>query len=182
MFGKLGLALLVASVLFIGFLFLRAAYPATFGGAVVTEEPFKYSAIAQAEMPGPAPPMEQQPRVEPPLRTTPGGPNPPNGIPAPVKQVTFEAPPEVQAHDPYDDPNSSSNLQDSLRQPQRLFSPGVVPENTQLPIMSGVASESAQTTAQALQLFQPELAMNGGEFMKGIAANDSTLDLNYGAF
>jgi len=48
--------------------------------------------------------------------------------------------------------------------------------------MSGVASTYSQTSSQALQVFAPEMAQNGGEFMQGIAANDTLTDSEYAAF
>lgn len=173
--NKLGIALLIAILLFVGYLLVRAYTPNLFGNdAFMNKNP-----IAQAEIPGPPPPVEQQPRVEPALVSTPSGPNPPNAMPTSRVETP---PPEIRAHDPYDDPNSSSNLQDNLRQPQRMFTPGTIPEDTQMSVMSGVASSTMQTSAQALQTFAPEMAMNGGEFMRGIAANDTGSDMNFAAF
>lgn len=177
MFGdnKLGIALIVAVLVFVAYLFVRAYYPSVFGYDSFTNK----SVVSQAEMPGPPPPVELQPRVEPPLVTTPGGPNSPNALPTSAPGVTPE---EVKAHDPYDDPNSSSNIQDNLRQPQRMFTAGTVPEDTTIASLSGIASSTMQTSAQALQAFTPELAMNGGEFMRGIAANDTGMDMNFASF
>jgi hypothetical protein len=38
------------------------------------------------------------------------------------------------------------------------------------------------TSPQALQTFAPEMAQNGGEFMQGIAANDTMSDKEFAAF
>jgi hypothetical protein len=180
MFNRLAIALGVAVVFYVTFLLVKAYKPSWFGYDAFTTAT---TAVEREEVPGFAPPMQQQPRVEPPLVTTPSGPSPPNAIPNPKADYEPpEVPPEVEAHDPYDSPNSSSNLQDSLRQPQRMFSPGVVPTDTRLVMDSGSASPFTQVTAQSLQTFTPEMAMNGGEFMKGIAANDTTSDMNYASF
>jgi hypothetical protein len=48
--------------------------------------------------------------------------------------------------------------------------------------MSGVASQASAVTSQAIQVFAPESAQNGGEFMQGIAANDTTGEAEYAAF
>lgn len=179
MFNRLAIALGVAVTLYVTYLLVKAYYPTSYG----YDSFASYPSVKREEVPGVAPIVEQQPRVEPPLITTPSGPNPPNAIPNPnADYQPPEVPPEVEAHDPYDSPNSSSNLQDSLRQPQRMFSPGVMPTDTRLSVESGVANPYTQVTSQSLQSFTPELAMNGGEFMKGIAANDTTQDMNFASF
>jgi hypothetical protein len=48
--------------------------------------------------------------------------------------------------------------------------------------MSGVASTTSGNTSQAIQVFAPEMAQNGGEFMQGIAANDTLSDKEYAEF
>ncbi len=169
----------VAVFLYVAYLLVKAYRPQWFG----YDNFSTYSPVKEAEYPGIAPIVEQQPRMEPPLVVASSGPNSPNAIPDP--QADYEppeVPPEVEAHDPYDNSNSSSNLQDNLRQPQRMFSPGVIPTDTRLPVESGSANPHTQATAQSLQTFTPELAMNGGEFMKGIAANDTTMDMNFASF
>jgi hypothetical protein len=179
MFNRLAIALGVAVILYVAYLLVKAYRPEWFG----YDNFASYSSVKEAEYPGVAPIVEQQPRMEPALIVTPSGPNPPNAIPNPQADYSPpEVPPEVQAHDPYDNSNSSSNLQDSLRQPERMFSPGVIPTDTRLPVESGVANPYTQVTAQSLQSFTPELAMNGGEFMKGIAANDMNMGTNFASF
>ncbi len=179
MYNRLLIALGVAISLYVTYLLVKTYRPHWFGYDTFVP----YTAVAKEEIPAPAPPVEQQPRVEPPLVVTPSGPNPPNAVPNPSADYEPpEVPPEVEAHDPYDSPNSSSNLQDTLRKPQRLFSPGVMPTDNRLVMDSGVASPFTQVTSQSLQTFTPELAMNGGEFMRGIAANDTTQDMNFASF
>lgn len=182
MYQRLAIALGLAVIAYIVYLLVKAYNPGWFGYDSFVPSA-RYPAVKMEEVPAPAPPVEQQPRVEPPLRTTPSGPNPPNAVPNPTADYQPpEVPPEVEAHDPYDSPNSSSNLKDTLRKPERLFSPGVIPTDNRLVMDSGVASPFTQVTAQSLQTFTPELAMNGGEFMRGIAANDATQDMNFAAF
>lgn len=182
MYDRLAIALGVAVVLYVVYLLVKSYKPTWFGyDSFVSSS--TYPVVKEEEVPGPAPRVELQPRVEPPLVVSPSGPNPPNAVPNPAADYEPpEVPPEVEAHDPYDSPNSSSNLQDTLRKPQRLFSPGVMPTDNRLVMDSGVASPFTQVTAQSIQTFTPELAMNGGEFMRGIAANDTTQDMNFASF
>jgi hypothetical protein len=63
-----------------------------------------------------------------------------------------------------------------------MFSPGLKPSDTNSAVMSGVASNDTLVSSQNLQTFVPEMAQNGGEFMKGIAANDTLGDTEYAAF
>lgn len=174
MFNKLLLAVLAASLLFIGYLLLTAYYPNLLGN-----ESF-YPNVERASMPDIAPPSEYYPPVEPARTITPGGPSAPNArVPVPPQEVE---PPEVTAKDPYDNPNGSSFLQDSLRHPERMFSPGIKPVDSSIAIESGVMSNTNQTAAQALQVFSPESAQNGGLFMTGVSANDTLQDTEYSAF
>lgn len=105
---------------------------------------------------------------EPPRVVAPAGPNPPNA--APPKKVTFA--PEEQPRDPYDQPEGETPLRDSLRHPERSFGPGVENVETRISQESGVASNANGS-------FSPEFAQNGGEFMKGISANDMYGEATY---
>ena len=126
-------------------------------------------------------PLER--RVEPPRVVSPAGPNPPNAAPQPpTPEEERQAPPDVTARDPLDDPNSSGDLQDNLRHPERSFSPGLKPTDVDRSVVSGVASSRSMTSSQALQTFAPEMAQNGGEFMQGIMANDTSEPGAYSAF
>jgi hypothetical protein len=126
-----------------------------------------------------APLIEQQAPVEPLRIISPAGPNPPSARAPTGEEV---APPVVTPLDPLEDANGSQNMKDTLRHPERMFSPGVQPRDTTSSVMSGVASNETQVTSQALQTFVPEMAQNGGEFMQGIAANDTLGDTEYAAF
>lgn len=126
-----------------------------------------------------APLIEQQPPVEPLRAISPAGPNPPNSKAPKDEEV---APPVVTPMDPLEDAKGSQNISDTLRHPERMFSPGVQNRDTNSLVMSGVASNETQVTSQALQTFVPEMAQNGGEFMRGIAANDTLGDTEYAAF
>ena len=126
-----------------------------------------------------APWVQQHPPVEPVRELAPAGPTSPNAKANAGEEV---APPVVVARDPLDDPSGSNEIEDNLRHPERMFSPGVKPTDTRSVVMSGVASNETHVTSQALQTFVPEMAQNGGEFMKGIAANDTLGDTEYAAF
>jgi len=161
MFTKILIALFLAVAVYVTYLFFT------------TPKSWTDNDTFAPEMPAMSPPVEQQPRVKPSRVVTPSGPNPPNA------QAGEESPPpEVTPQDP----NSSGNLKDNLRHPERVFSPGVAPRDTGMGVMSGVASNSSAVTSQAIQVFAPESAQNGGEFMQGIAANDTTGEAEYAAF
>ena len=172
MFSRILIALAFAVVAFVAYLLLKAYKPSWFG--------FDTFESIQAA----APSIQFQPPLEPPRVVSPSGPSPPNAAtPRPLPQEEeAQAPPDVTARDPLDDPNSSENLQDNLRHPERSFSPGLKPTDVDRSVVSGVASSRSMTSSQALQTFAPEMAQNGGEFMQGIAANDTMSDTEFAAF
>jgi hypothetical protein len=63
-----------------------------------------------------------------------------------------------------------------------MFNPAPHNDNVDVAPASGIASASANQAAHALQAFTPEFAQNGGEFMQGIFANDSSEPGAYSAF
>jgi len=168
MFNRILIALAVAVLAFVAYLILKAYKPSWFGF-----ENF-------ASTPAAAPPVQIH-YVPPPQVVSPAGPSPPNVAPPP-SPVERQPPPDVTARDPLDEPNSSQDLQDNLRHPERMFSPGLKPTDVDRSVMSGVASTKSMTSSQALQVFAPEMAQNGGEFMQGIAANDTMSDTEFAAF
>jgi hypothetical protein len=89
--------------------------------------------------------------------------------------------PEV-ANDPYAPNEESAAHPERLRHPERMFQPA--PSNTSVDIgeAAGIASSSASQASNALQAFTPEMAQNGGEFMQGIFANDSSEAGGFSAF
>jgi hypothetical protein len=162
MFDKLLIALSVAVVLYSIWLFI---------GASMKKHEEMFEAPARA-------PLIQQAQPLPPRVVVSSGPNPPSA----ESDSPPELSPEVKPKDPYDDPNSSESIEDNLRSPERMFSPGVKNTDTRMGVHSGVASHVTAGTAQALQTFTPEMAMNGGEFMQGISANDSGSNSEYATF
>ncbi len=126
-----------------------------------------------------APVIERQPILYPARNVAGGSPSSPNQM-APPDEMRMSSP-EV-ANDPYAQNEESAAIPERLRHPERMFQPG--PDNTTRGIAeaSGIASESASQAGNALQTFTPEFAQNGGEFMQGIMANDTSEPGGYSAF
>jgi len=127
----------------------------------------------------PAPVLQHQPVIYPARNVVPGGPSTPNQAPDYTEERMTS--PEV-ANDPYAPNEESAAIPERLRHPERMFQPG--PDNSTRGIAeaSGIASASASQAGNALQTFTPEFAQNGGEFMQGIMANDSSDPGMYSAF
>ncbi len=113
-------------------------------------------------------------------QVSPGGPNSPNQ--APRKSHTLEIVPEERPFDPQDQLHESADLPERLRHPERVYSPGLMNENTEDAMASGVANSAQQVTNNAYQTFSPEFAMNGGSFLdNGVMANDVEMPTHYSA-
>lgn len=168
---KVLIALAVAVLLFIVYLIVKFYNPSWFDvDTFSTKEKHDDAPWIQQDLPA------SVPRV-----ITPGGPGAPNMKPLPQTEEELP-PPAVTPSDPFVEGNGSSEMSDSMRHPERMFSPGVQPKDSSSAVMSGVASNETQMTSQALQTFVPEMAQNGGEFMKGIAANDTFGDTEFASF
>ena len=125
-------------------------------------------------------PSVSQPIPEPPRVVASGGPNSPNAM-APPDMPAVRLPP-ADSSDPYDETYGSSQMEDNLRHPERLFGPAPSPKETAIAEGSGVASRNVEM-GQALQTFSPDFAQNGGQFLEGgIFANDTLSDANYSSF
>ncbi len=107
---------------------------------------------------------------------SPGGPNAPNQ--KPVSSDTVIVPPE-EPYDPMATSEESADIPERLRHPERMFSPGLENTDTETAVAAGTASAAAQATSMSYQTFGPEFAQNGGSFMNGIMANDSTVPTHY---
>lgn len=127
----------------------------------------------------PAPILQHQPVIYPARNVVAGGLSAPNQAPDYTEERMTS--PEV-ANDPYAPNEESAAIPERLRHPERMFQPG--PDNSTRGIAeaSGIASASASQAGNALQTFTPEFAQNGGEFMQGIMANDSSDPGMYSAF
>jgi hypothetical protein len=113
----------------------------------------------------------------PPKTVSPSGPGAPNER-APAD--SFIAPPE-EPYDPQEQSYESSEHPNRLRYPERLYGPGLEPNDKTSAVESGIASTSHQATMNAYQVFGPEFAQNGGVFMEetGVIANDSSIESGY---
>ena len=109
---------------------------------------------------------------------SPGGPGAPNQRAPRTMPATVSEP--ERPFDPQEQSHESADLPERLRHPERSYSPGLVNDNVADAVAAGTASYASQLTQNATQMFGPEFAQNGGEFMDGgIMANDSALDMNY---
>jgi hypothetical protein len=126
-----------------------------------------------------APHIERPSRLYPARTVAPSGPMSPNQMAEPDEVRVM---PREVASDPYATNEESASIPERLRNPERMFQPA--PSNTTVDIAeaSGVASASANQAANAMQAFAPEMAQNGGEFMNGIFANDSTEGGGFASF
>ena len=126
----------------------------------------------------PAPAVEYKPRIYP-ARTIVPSPSSPNQAADPneIRMASPEA-----AHDPYEATEESSSVPERLRHPERMFQPAPSNQTHEIAEASGIASASASQAANALNAFTPEFAQNGGEFMQGIFANDTSEPGMYSSF
>lgn len=108
----------------------------------------------------------------------PGGPNAPNQAPLPSQPLVVL--PEEAPYDPQEQTYESAEIPERLRHPERLFSAGLMNEDTDGAIASGIASKAQQATEHAYQTFGPEFATNGANFLdNGVMANDTTVPMSY---
>jgi hypothetical protein len=126
-----------------------------------------------------APVIELQPVIYPARNVVQANPSSPNQAPDYREQRVTS--PEV-AHDPYGESEESASIPERLSHPERTFEPA--PDNTTHTIAeaSGIASASSSQAGHAMTSFTPEFAQNGGEFMQGIMANDTSEPGAYSAF
>lgn len=126
-----------------------------------------------------APNIMREPTIYPARNIVQGGPNTPNQM-ANSDEVRM-ASPEV-AHDPYMSNEESASHPERLRHPERMYQPA--PQNTthEIAEASGIASSAEVQASNAMGSFMPEFAQNGGEFMQGIMANDSSEPGMYSMF
>jgi len=118
-----------------------------------------------------APELEHQPRLYPARNMVPAGPSSPNQMAPPDEsRLTM---PEV-ASDPYAPNEESASMPERLRHPERMFRPAPSNNTAEIGQASGIASMVVKQAESSLQSFAPEMAQNGGEFMNGIFANDSS--------
>jgi len=164
-------AVLIAALLFVGYLYFSKK-GVSYTAPMVLED---------FEVPAPAP-VITQPLPEPPRTISSGGPTTPNQAP-PRNEPPVRLPgPEPNDSEFFEESYGSSDLQDNMRYPERLFGPAPLPDKTDIAVESGVAGSVNQVVSQAIQTFSPDFAQNGGEFIRGgIFANDTFEVPNYSA-
>jgi hypothetical protein len=108
--------------------------------------------------------------------TVPSGPNAPGQLPPPTLPPMIVQ--EERPFDPQEQNHESASIPENLRYPERLYGPGLNNEETGTAITAGIASE---VTKQSNQIFGPEFAQNGGNFMGEVVANDTSVETNYSA-
>jgi hypothetical protein len=119
-------------------------------------------------------PGAPSPVVHAPERTVaPSGPNPPSQLSKKAAVIVQDERP----YDPQEQPHESAELPERLRNPERMFGPGLANDSTET--VEGVTSYASQVTEDAHQVFGPEFAQNGGNFMSGVMANDTSLKTDY---
>jgi hypothetical protein len=123
-------------------------------------------------------PSIREPPTQGSMVVAPGGPNPPNAAPPKVSGIQRIPPPE--ANDPMSETVEDANAPENLRHPERSFSAGVIPEQTQIAADAGLTGP-AVASAQAFQQFSPEYIQNGGAFFGTVSANEME-NPNYSAF
>ena len=134
-----------------------------------------YNAPAVAHVPDNVP----MPIVEGPRTVLGSGPSAPSQA-APLNTAREVGPPG--AKDPYDEPNEGANAPEKLRHPERMFRPAPQMDAVDAIEDSGIGGPANMATANAMQTFAPEFAQNGGVFMDGIAANDTSIPTNFSSF
>lgn len=157
-------AVVLAAVLFAGYLYFQ-----------------KRVSVEHFEVPAPAPvitqPLPQRKRT-----VSSGGPTTPNQAPPKDMPAVRLPGPEPSESKEFEENYGSSDMQDNMRYPERLFGAAPAPNQTNTAVESGVASRNNQVVSQAIQTFSPDFAQNGGEFIGGgVFANDTTEVPNYSA-
>lgn len=113
--------------------------------------------------------------------TVPGGPSTPSQAP-PIKEVIYQ--PEEGPRDPSADTYESSEMPERIRHPERSFRPA--PGNTESSLWeakaAGIAGNPDPSQMEQAQMFNLEMAENGGEIMPGIFANDTLAPTNFSGF
>jgi hypothetical protein len=123
-------------------------------------------------------PMIREPLPRGDMAVSSGGPNPPN-VAAPSMMPDSVSPPP-EANDPYEETQKTAYAPEELRNPERSFGPGIVPEQTAIATSSGIAGSVAESS-QAFQHFGPELVSNGGNFFGSVSALEEE-NPNYSSF
>jgi hypothetical protein len=111
--------------------------------------------------------------------TMPGGPSTPSQAP-PVREVIYQ--PEEGPRDPSADHYETSEMPERLRHVERSFRPAPANTETDMAMSSGLAGRPDPSQLEQSQMFNAEMAENGGEIMPGIFANDTMSPTNFSGF
>ncbi len=111
--------------------------------------------------------------------TVPGGPSTPSEAP-PLREVIYQ--PEEGPRDPSAEHYESSDMPERLRHPERSFRPAPGNTETDMAMAAGLAGKPDPSQLQQAQMFNLEMAQNGGEIMPSIFANDTMAPTNYSGF
>lgn len=111
--------------------------------------------------------------------TVPGGPSTPSQAP-PLRQVIYQ--PEEGPRDPLEENYESSEMPERLRHVERSFRPAPGNTETDMAMSAGIAGKPDPSQLEQSQMFNLEMAENGGEIMPGIFANDTLAPTNFSGF
>ncbi len=166
--------IVVVLILYVGYQLILKHTPLGGSSASANDSYMDYSPAA-AKVPDNIPmPAVAEPRV-----IVSGGPSTPSQA-APIEEAVIRPPPV--AKDPYDEPNEGANAPENLRHPERMFRPAPPMDAVDAIADSGIGGAAYQATSNAMQVFAPEFAQNGGQFMDGIFANDLSEPTNFSMF
>ena len=135
---------------------------------------------SEAFVPAPATIIKMAEPIPVPRQVSPSGPSPPNAR-IPEEEAKKNDIYNIVPNDPQDEQYGSQDIQDNLRYPERLFGPGVVNGGNKLLQESEVAGPKMLGTAQPIQPFSPELALNGA-LIDGVGADDTQTNPNFASF
>lgn len=145
----------------------------------VRDKIFSTSSEENFEHPAPSEIEIRQAPIYDPRTVSPSGPNPPSQAPENDEIIVHADP---VAKDPYYEGHESSQIPENLRYPERSFRAPPDNDTTNVAIEGGIASNIQQTTSDNSQHFSTDFIQNGGEFMRGVFANDTISDTSYSSF
>ena len=108
-----------------------------------------------------------------------GGPNTPSQA---ASNTEVDVMPPAQALDPYAESQEGANAPEKLRNPERMFRPAPTNDAVDNIQDSGIGGMAQQATSNSMQVFAPDFAQNGGNFMGGVFANDTDIPTNFSDF
>ena len=108
-----------------------------------------------------------------------GGPSTPSQAPI-IREIVYQ--PEEGPRDPQDEGYESSEMPERLRYPERSFRPAPDNTETDMAMSSGIAGQPDPSQITQAQMYNAEMAENGGEIMPGIFANDTMTPTNFSGF